>query len=90
MIGNSNDQTNFPYKLLLTDTKLSRIRKAFANGLSANINFSKNYGGAVRGFLISDPLGLFPPVKMINSIANSYEKRGFKRKKEDFSIFLDH
>ena len=41
MIGNSNDETNFPQKLLLTKTKVSNIRKAFANGSSANIKFSK-------------------------------------------------
>ena len=41
MIGNSNDETNFPHKLLLTDTKVSKIFKAFANGWSANIKFSK-------------------------------------------------
>ena len=29
----------FPNKLLLTDTQLSKIRKAFANGSSANIKF---------------------------------------------------
>ena len=37
-----NDKTEFPHKLLLTDTtQVSRIRKAFANGLSANIKLSK-------------------------------------------------
>ena len=41
MIGSSNDETNFPHKLLLTDTKVSKICKAFANGSSANIKFSK-------------------------------------------------
>ena len=35
------DGTNFPYKLFLTDTQVSRSRKAFANGSSANITFSK-------------------------------------------------
>ena len=39
--GNSNDETNFPYKLLLTDSQVSKICKAFANGSSANIKFSK-------------------------------------------------
>ena len=34
LIGNSNDETNFLYKLLLTDTQASNICKAFANGLS--------------------------------------------------------
>ena len=41
LIGNSNDKTNFPHKLLLTDTQVSKIRKAFANGSSANLKFSK-------------------------------------------------
>ena len=41
MIGNSNDETNFPYKLLLTDTQLSEILKAFASDLSTNIKFSQ-------------------------------------------------
>ena len=38
MIGSSNDETNFPHKLLLTDTK---ICKDFANGSNGNIKFSK-------------------------------------------------
>ena len=38
---NSNDETNFPHKLLLTNTQVSKIRKAFANGSSANIKVSK-------------------------------------------------
>ena len=42
MIENSNHETNFPHKLFLTDTQVSKICKAFANGLSANITFSKN------------------------------------------------
>ena len=41
LIGNSNDKTNFFHKLLLTDTQVSETRKAFANGSSANIKFSK-------------------------------------------------
>ena len=32
LIRNSNDKTNFPHKLLLTDTQVSKIRKAFGNG----------------------------------------------------------
>ena len=32
LIGNCNDETNFPHKILLTDTEVSKIRKAFANG----------------------------------------------------------
>ena len=30
MIGDSNDKTNFPHELLLTDRQISNIRKAFA------------------------------------------------------------
>ena len=41
MIGDSNDDTNFPHKLLLTDTQLSRFGNATAIGSSANIKFSK-------------------------------------------------
>ena len=32
LIGNSNDEINFLHKLLLTDTQVSKICKAFANG----------------------------------------------------------
>ena len=39
MIGETNDETNFPRKLLLTD--LWSLRKAVANGSSANIKLSK-------------------------------------------------
>ena len=41
LIGNSNDETNFLYKLLLTDGHAWKICKAFANVSSANIKFSK-------------------------------------------------
>ena len=31
MIGNSNDETNFPHVLLLTNSQVTNLRKAFAN-----------------------------------------------------------
>ena len=37
----SNDKTNFPHELLLTDRQVSSIRKAFANNSSVDIKFSK-------------------------------------------------
>ena len=40
-VGDSNDGKNFPHKLLLTNTQVSRLHKAFANGSSANIKSSK-------------------------------------------------
>ena len=41
MIRNSTDETNFPHKLLLTDTQVSKICKAFSKDISANITFAK-------------------------------------------------
>ena len=41
MIGNSDDETNFPHKLLLTNRQVANIRKAFANYLSTGIKLSK-------------------------------------------------
>ena len=39
--GDSDDESNFPHKLLLTNTQVSKLRKAFANGSSATIKLSK-------------------------------------------------
>ena len=41
MIGNSDDETNFPHKLLLTNRQVANLCKAFANYLSTDIKFSK-------------------------------------------------
>ena len=41
MVGNSNDNTNFSHKLLLTDRQVANIRKAFSNNLSRDVIFSK-------------------------------------------------
>ena len=41
MIGDSNDKTNFPHRLLLTNIQVSKICKTFANGSSAHIKLSK-------------------------------------------------
>ena len=54
MIGDSNDDTSFPCKLLLTDTQLSRFGNAVAIGSSANIKFSKTQLSKIvqlKGFL---------------------------------------
>ena len=37
MIGNSDDETNFPYKLLLTNRQVANLRKSFASNLSTDI-----------------------------------------------------
>ena len=41
MIGNSDDEANFPHKLLLTNRQILRLRNPFNNHTSADIKFSK-------------------------------------------------
>ena len=41
MVSNSNDHTNFPHELLLTNRQVANIRKAFANHSSIDIKLSK-------------------------------------------------
>ena len=41
MIGESNDEANFPHELLLTDRQVSATRKAFSNNSLADVKFSK-------------------------------------------------
>ena len=41
MIGNSDDETNFPHKLLLTNKQITNLRKAFTNHTSTDIKLSK-------------------------------------------------
>ena len=42
MVGNSDDETNFPHKLLLTNRQTLRLRKTFNNHTSADIRFQKH------------------------------------------------
>ena len=57
LIGNFNDGTNFLHKLLLTHTEVSKIRKAFSNGSSANRKFSKTqYSTMIKSGAIIDEL----------------------------------
>ena len=54
MIGNSDDKTNFPHELLLTNTQVAKLRQAFANHTSADIKLSKTQLSKMiksRGFL---------------------------------------
>ena len=41
LVLNSNNETNFPDKLLLADKHVLKIYKTFVNGSSANIKFLK-------------------------------------------------
>ena len=58
MVSNSNDNTNFPHELLLTNRQVANIRKAFANHSSIDIKLSKTQlskmiqsGGFLRNLL---------------------------------------
>ena len=42
MIGNSDDKTNFPQKVLLTNRQEVNLQRAFANNSSFNIKLSKS------------------------------------------------
>ena len=41
VLGDSNNENNFPHKLLLNTTQFSRFNKVFLNASSANIKLSK-------------------------------------------------
>ena len=70
MVGNSNDNTNFPHKLLLTDRQVVNIRKAFSNNLSRDVKFSKTQllkmmqSGGFLGNLLSKLAGPLMKVAM--------------------------
>ena len=65
MIGSSNHETNFWHKSLLTNTQVSKIRKASANGSSAKIKFSKKQFSKIvpSGRFESNFLDLISPYK---------------------------
>ena len=53
-VGDSHDEINFLHKLLLTNTQVSKLLKAFSKHVSANIKSSKmqvHKIGKSRGFL---------------------------------------
>ena len=55
MIGDSNEESSFPHKLLLTDRQVVNMRKAFSNHSSTDIKLSKTQLSKMiqsRGFLI--------------------------------------
>ena len=41
VVGDSNVENSFPHKLLLANTQVSKLCKAFANSSSANVKLSK-------------------------------------------------
>ena len=43
MIGNPDDETNFPHKLMLTNRQVANFRGAFAKHTSTDIKLSKTH-----------------------------------------------
>ena len=55
IVGNSDDKTNFPHKLLLTSRQVVNLRKVFANNSSTDIKLAKTRLSKMiqsRGFLV--------------------------------------
>ena len=48
MVGNSNDNTNFPHELFLPNRQVENIRKTSANHLSTDIKNSVLKNDAIR------------------------------------------
>ena len=54
MVGSSDDDTNFPHRLLVTNRQVRNLRKAFSNHLPTDIKLSKPQISRMarwRGFL---------------------------------------
>ena len=92
LIESSNDETNFPCKLLLTNTQVSKIHKAFANGSSANVKFSKTQLSKIvqlGGFILDLPNIFNLCTKGLISLVNSIAKESIKQLLKNFkNIFL--
>ena len=78
IIGDSNDENNFPHQLFLSNTQVSRLRKAFANNSSANVKLSKTQLhkiGQSGGFLgrLLGPL-LKPGLPLIGNVLKPLAK----------------
>ena len=79
MVGNSDDETNFPHKLLLTNRQVANLRKAFPSYLATVIKLSKTQlakmmqSGGVLGRLLGPSLRTgFPLMKnVIKPLAKS-------------------
>ena len=64
--GEFSDQNNFPHKLLLNNTQLSKLRKVFASNSSANIKLSKTqlYKIGELGKFLGRLLGPLPKTRL--------------------------
>ena len=77
MIGNSNYETNFSHKLLLTIRQVANVCTAFANFLSTHIKLSKTQlfkmiqSGGFLSKLLGSKFGLPLMRNVINPLAKS-------------------
>ena len=102
LIGSSNDETNFLHKLLLTDTQVSKISKAFANGSSANIKFPKTPLSKMiqSGGFLTDISGItsglynivnfpFRVLKSYSKGLNNIDTKNYKNNKNKNNLYID-
>ena len=88
MVGNPNDKNKCPHKLLLTNTQVAKLRKAFANNSPVNIKLSKTqlskmkqsgrFLGRLLGWGLTDFTNLFSPnsfKKNDNIILNNFKNK---------------
>ena len=93
LIRSFHYETNFPHKLFLTDTEVSKVHKAFENGSWANIKFSKTQFSKIvqfGGFLFGPPT--LPEItSLVNPIINSFVKelKNTGTKKLNIDILVD-
>ena len=84
MVSNSNDNTNFPHELLLTNRQVANIRKAFANHSSIDIKLSKTQlskmiqSGGILGILLGKLAG--PLMKVAMTLAKNVLDGSIKKK----------
>ena len=69
MIGNSDDETNFPHELLFTNRQVANHHRAFANNPSTDVKFSKTQsGGYLRRFLVLLLKAVIKPLAKTKSV----------------------
>ena len=92
VVSDSYDETNFLHKLLLTNTQVSRLQKAFANGSLANVKLSKDQLPKMvqlGGECLFGLLGVaFDPIKIIASLTTPQWELYRKNRKKNAKIFL--
>ena len=76
VVGDSNDETHFPHKLLLTNTLVLRNRKAFSNNSSAYTKLSKTqlYKMGQSGGLLGRLLGPLQKTDLMKNVLKQLGK----------------